>query len=55
MDEYMRKKKHKKKNKNMKKREIQKMQVENQQEVLGAVVDKNLLEKQQDILVVAAE
>ena len=27
MEEYMRKKKHKKKNKNMKKREIQKMQV----------------------------
>ena len=53
--EYMRKKKHKKKNKNMKKREIQKMQVENQQEVLGADVDKNQVENQQEILVDAAE
>lgn len=51
----MRKKKHKKKNKNMKKREIQKMQVENQQEVLGADVDKNQVENQQEILVDAAE
>ena len=55
MEEYMRKKKHKKKNKNMKKREIQKMQVENQQEVLGADVDKNQVENQQEILVDAAE
>lgn len=49
----MRKKKHK--NKNMKKREIQKMQVENQQEVLGVDVDKNQVENQQEILVDAAE
>ena len=55
MEEYMRKKKHKKKNKNMKKREIQKMQVENQQEVLGADVDKNQVENKQEILVDAAE
>lgn len=39
----------------MKKREIQKMQVENQQEVLGADVDKNQVENQQEILVDAAE
>ena len=36
----MRKKKHKKKNKNMKKREIQKMQVENQQEILVDAAEK---------------
>lgn len=52
---YMSKNKHKKKNKKMKKREIHKMQVENQQKVLSANGDKEQVENQQEILVDAAE
>lgn len=51
----MSKNKHKKKNKKMKKREIHKMQVENQQKVLSANGDKEQVENQQEILVDAAE
>ena len=51
----MSKNKHKKKDKKMKKREIHKMQVENQQKVLSANGDKEQVENQQEILVDAAE
>lgn len=51
----MSKNKHKKKNKKIKKREIHKMQVENQQKVLSANGDKEQVENQQEILVDAAE
>ena len=51
----MSKNKHKKKNKKMKKREIYKMQVENQQKVLSANGDKEQVENQQEILVDVAE
>ncbi len=51
----MKKKKRKKKNRNVKKMEIQKTQAENQQEVLSADVDKTQVENRQEILGDAAE